>query len=202
MTTGLRFGPPTRATVHLCIDMQRLFAPDGIWPVPWMTHALPHIQAIAERAAAQTIFTRFIPPETPEQMPGAWQRYYRHWREVTQQHIHPELLELLPALARLSPPATVINKAGYSAFSNGALLHALRDRHADSVVITGGETDICVLATVLSAVDLGYRVILPVDAVCSSSDQSHDHLMRLYSDRFTYQIETVETEILLKAWEL
>jgi nicotinamidase-related amidase len=121
---------------------------------------------------------------------------------VTQQHIHPELLELLPALARLSPPATVINKAGYSAFSNGALLHALRDRHADSVVITGGETDICVLATVLSAVDLGYRVILPVDAVCSSSDQSHDHLMRLYSDRFTYQIETVETEILLKAWEL
>ena len=201
MTTGLRYGPLTRATVHLCVDMQRLFAPDGIWPVPWMVNALPHIQMIAEYTCAQTVFTRFIPPETPEQMPGAWQRYYRHWREVTQQHIHPELLELLPSLGKLCPPATVIDKAGYSAFSSGALQRALHDRHADGLVITGGETDICVLATVLSAVDFGYRVILPADAVCSSSDQSHDDLMRLYSERFTYQIETVETEELLRAWQ-
>jgi len=50
-------------------------------------------------------------------------------------------------------------------------------------------------------VDFGYRVILPADAVCSSSDQSHDDLMRLYSERFTYQIETVETEELLRAWQ-
>jgi nicotinamidase-related amidase len=198
---GLIYGPPTRATIHLCIDMQRLFTPDGIWPVPWMANALPHIQAIAERVPAQSIFTRFIPPEKPEQMPGTWQAYYRAWREVTQQHIHPELLELVPPLAALCPPAQVIDKGAYSAFSTPALLQELRARHADGLVITGGETDVCVLATVLSAVDLGYRVILPTDAVCSSSDEHHDNLVELYEKRFTHQIETIETEALLSCWQ-
>ena len=32
----------------------------------------------------------------------------------------------------------------------------------------------CVLATILGAVDLGYRTVLVQDAVCSSSDESHE----------------------------
>ena len=37
----------------------------------------------------------------------------------------------------------------------------------DTLVVTGGETDICVLATVLGAVDRGFRVVLVSDAICS-----------------------------------
>jgi nicotinamidase-related amidase len=47
-----------------------------------------------------------------------------------------------------------------------------------------------VLATVLSAVDLGYRIIIVRDAVCSSSDEGHDMLLRLYHTRFSEQIDT------------
>ncbi|MHC2279292.1 hypothetical protein ACVME8_005935 [Bradyrhizobium diazoefficiens] len=36
------------------------------------------------------------------------------------------------------------------------------------------ETDVCVLSTVLSAVDLGFRVVIVEDALCSSSDVGHD----------------------------
>jgi nicotinamidase-related amidase len=198
---ALIYGPPTAATVHLCVDMQRLFAPDGLWPTPWMAWALPRINAIAERFADRTIFTRFMPPESPEQMPGTWRHYYEHWRQATQEKIHPELLELMPALASLVPPAIVIDKPGYSAFTTPRLRGELVTRHCDGLVITGGETDICVLATVLSAVDHGYRVILPLDAVCSSSDEGHDDLVDLYKRRFTYQIETVSTEELLRVWE-
>ena len=43
-------------------------------------------------------------------------------------------------------------------------------------MITGAETDVCVLATVLGAVDYGYRVVLVTDAVCSHSDTGHDAL--------------------------
>jgi nicotinamidase-related amidase len=43
-----------------------------------------------------------------------------------------------------------------------------------SLVITGSETDVCVLATALDAVDRGYRVILIENAVCCSSDAGHD----------------------------
>lgn len=180
--------------------MQRLFAPDGIWPVPWMAASLPHITAIAEAAAERTVFTRFMPPERPEQMPGAWRRYYEHWPEVTREKIHPELLELMPALARLVPPARVIDKPGYSAFTSPKLLKELRARNADTLVITGGETDVCVLASVMSAVDFGYRVVLVSDAVCSSSDEGHDSLVALYENRFSYQIETADVEMILKSW--
>ena len=38
-------------------------------------------------------------------------------------------------------------------------------------IVSGSETDVCVLATVLDAVDMGYRVIIARDAVCSSSDE-------------------------------
>jgi nicotinamidase-related amidase len=194
----LKFGPLPPSAVHLCIDMQRLFAPDSIWPVPWMAASLPFITAIAEKMAERTVFTRFMPPEKPTDMPGAWRRYYEHWPEVTREKVHPELLDLMPPLARLVPPAKVIDKPGYSAFSNPKLLEELRAAHADTLVITGGETDVCVLGTVMSAVDFGYRVILPTDAVCSSSDEGHDSLVALYENRFSYQIETVDAHTILQ----
>jgi nicotinamidase-related amidase len=48
------------------------------------------------------------------------------------------------------------------------------------------------LATVLDAVDIGYRVIVVRDAIYSSSDEGHDMLMRLYHTRYTEQIETAD----------
>jgi nicotinamidase-related amidase len=56
------------------------------------------------------------------------------------------------------------------------------------------------LATDLAAVDLGYRVIVARDALCSSSDQGHDMLMRLYQTRFTEQIQTADAETILSQW--
>jgi len=42
--------------------------------------------------------------------------------------------------------------------------------------------------------------ILASDALCSSSDATHDALMTLYRERFSQQIETVETATILAAW--
>jgi nicotinamidase-related amidase len=67
-------------------------------------------------------------------------------------------------------------------------------------VITGGETDVCVLAAVLDAVDLGYRVIVVSDALCSVSDEAHDNLLHLFSGRFQQQIEVASSETILEAW--
>ena len=76
----------------------------------------------------------------------------------------------------------------------------LRRRGTDALVITGAETDVCVLAAVLDAVDLGYRVVLVTDAICSSSDATHDALLTLYRNRFGQQIETITSEALLASW--
>jgi nicotinamidase-related amidase len=192
--------PLTERTVHLCIDMQRIFSSEGPWATPWMERVLPVITEIAGRFPERTVFTRFITPAKPDDMPGMWQRYYQRWRETTRERIDPALLDLMPQLARFSPPAAVIDKTRYSGFVEPQLRAHLMERRADGLIVTGAETDVCVLATVLGAVDLGYRVIVVTDAICSSSDEGHDALLRVYHGRYSEQIETADAETVLRRW--
>jgi nicotinamidase-related amidase len=201
LSCPLRFGPLGKRTVHLCVDMQLLFADNTPWHTPWMNRVLPVITHLAERHAAQTIFTRFIPARHPDELPGSWRRYYRRWADLTLDRLDPILLELAPPLAHLVPPAVTIDKRVYSPFTERALWGELRRRQADTLVITGAETDVCVLAAVLDAVDHGYRVVLATDGLCSSSDQTHDALMTLYRNRFAEQIEAAESAEILAAWQ-
>ncbi len=192
-------GVPAHA-VHLCVDMQRLFSPDGPWPTPWLERVLPNTLALASHAPARTVFTRFIPPRRASDMPGMWARYYEKWQDVTRERLDPGLLELMPGLRRFVPPATVIDKMVYSAFADGRLHAGLREMKCDTLIVSGSETDVCVLSSVLAAVDHGYRVILAGDALCSSSDESHDALTDLYRRRFDIQIEIANTADIIDCW--
>jgi nicotinamidase-related amidase len=165
-----------------------------------MTRVLPVVEALAERAPQRTIFTRFIPPARAEEMPGMWQAYYAKWREVTREKVDPSLIELMPSLKRFVPPAAVLDKMVYSAFADGSLAARLEADSVDTLIVTGSETDVCVLASVLGAVDRGYRVIVVRDAVCSSSDESHDALLELYHRRFAVQIEVADAEEIIGSW--
>jgi nicotinamidase-related amidase len=180
--------------------MQRLFSTEGPWPTPWMERVLPVVAEIAERAPDRTVFTRFIPPYRPEDMPGTWRGYYERWREATRERLDPCLLELMPPLQRLVPPAAVLDKPVYSAFAGHKLRDLVSERGIDTLLITGSETDMCVLATVLGAVDLGLRVVIVTDGVCSSSDEGHDSLLTLYTRRFRHQIETIDGDSLFARW--
>jgi len=59
---------------------------------------------------------------------------------------------------------------------------------------------VCVLATVLDAVDLGFRTIVVEDALCSSFDEGHDALMTLYRNRFSEQIELMSQAQVSELW--
>jgi nicotinamidase-related amidase len=186
--------------LHLCVDMQRLFAPGGPWAVPWAQKVLPAIEELVARHPERTLFTRFIPAARPGEAPGAWARYYRRWAEVTLANIDAELIELVPTLARFVPPAKTLDKHVYSPWTEGRLDAMLTGSGIDTLIITGGETDVCVLATVLGAIDRGYRTVLVTDAICSSADQTHDALMELYRSRFSEQVEAVPMEEVLSNW--
>ena len=186
--------------VHLCIDMQNIFAPGGLWQTPWMERVLPSIVEIVSRHQDRTIFTRFITPQEPEDRPGQWQAYFRHWRQATRSHLPPSALDIVPALTRYVPPARIVDKPAYSAFSNPHLAGLLVEKSISTVVISGAETDVCVLSTVLSAVDLGFRVVIVEDALCSSSDVGHDALMTMYRTRFHGQVDLVTAEELAEFW--
>jgi len=108
---------------------------------------------------------------------GMWKRYYERWRQTTREKIDPHLLDLMPQLAQFAPPAVVIAKSRYSAFVKSQLHAHLMDRKADGLIVTGSERR-------LRAGDGARRsrpwlsVIVVRDAICSSSDEGHDALLR------------------------
>ena len=200
--TGIRCGAPGTEALHLCVDMQRLFGPGSSWAVPWMEKILPAVAELTEAHAARTIFTRFIPPADQGAAIGSWTRYYAVWPQMLRDRLPPEWLELAPPLARHVPPARLFDKQLYSPWPDGRLDGFLRRAGISTLIVTGGETEVCVLATVLGAIDRGYRVILVSDAVCSSADPSHDAAMQIYESRFGQQVETAPLAELLDQWRV
>ncbi len=186
--------------MHLCVDMQRMFAEPTEWKMPWSAQVLPHITALVASRPDKTIFTRFIPAQKPGEGQGMWKRYYEHWASMTVEILGADILELVPALARFSPPATRVDKHVYSPWLETDLHQRLQQQGVTTLIISGGETDVCILATVLGAVDLGYRVVLAKDALCSSSDEAHDSAIDLYHQRYSIQVEPIETETILRHW--
>jgi nicotinamidase-related amidase len=186
--------------IHLCIDMQHLFAAEGLWPAPWLDRVLPVVASLVEICPTRTVFTRFLPAKDPSSAPGRWAAYYRKWQGVTLEHLDPRYLELVHPLTNYTPPASLFDRPTYSAFANGALHGLLRAKNIDTLVVSGAETDVCVLSTVLSAVDLGYRTILVEDALASSSDRSHDAVLDVYRSRFDIQIEVAQAEAIKEYW--
>jgi nicotinamidase-related amidase len=197
----LRFGPLGDGCVHLCVDMQRMFAGGTDWASPWMARILPTVELLVAAKPERTFFTRFVPVRRAEDATGAWRRYYQRWASMTLERMDTAVVDLLPELARFVPPARVIDKQVYSPWMGTDLYNQLRALSVDTLIISGGETDVCVLDTVLGAIDGGFRVIIATDALCSSKNNTHDALLELYRTRFSEQVETVPAEALLSEWK-
>lgn len=197
---GLRFGAIGKRAVHASIDMQRLFAGETEWASPVVYEITPRVSRICAHAPHLTLFTRFLTPARAEDAQGQWQIYYRHWKSVLAGNIDADLLDLVPPLRRFVPPARVIDKYVHSGFEAPLFQAALDELKADTIIFTGVETDVCVLATALTAIDRGYRTILISDAIASSSPEGHRASFDSVYPRFDQQVELIDTETLLKAW--
>ena len=189
-----------RPAMHLCVDMQNIFADETDWKTPWMDRVLPEVGRLIRHRPDDTVFTRFIPPETPDDAQGAWRDYFQHWAKFTRSRIDPRLLEIVPELLQLSPSAPIIDKGVYSPFANPELQALLEARGIQTLIVSGAETDVCVLAAVMGAVDLGYHLVLAKDALCSSTDSTHDALIELYASRFSRQIALATVDEIIEHW--
>ena len=52
----LRYGPLGSSCVHLCVDMQRLFAEPTEWQMPWLEKVLPTIVELRGPSSANTLY--------------------------------------------------------------------------------------------------------------------------------------------------
>lgn len=199
-TTGLKFGALPAEAAHLCVDMQVMFAEGTPWATPWMRRVLPNVVRICEHAGPRTVFTRFIPAAEPDAAEGTWRRYYERWNCMTRARLGVEPVGLLHELRLFAPSGFVIDKTTFSPWLNGRLRTLLVGMEVDTVIVSGGETDVCVLATVMGAIDLGFRVVVAADALCSGVDETHDDTLSLFHDRFGEQVETAIVDEILDAW--
>ena len=186
--------------VHVCVDVQRLFAGDTVWHTPSIPDILPQIVRLTEHAPSRSIFTRFTTPEHPGEAVGHWRIYYERWTSVTTAVMDATMIDVVDALATYVPPALVADKPTYSIFKTEAFRTMLDDMSCQTLICSGVETDVCVLATVMDAMDFGYRVIIPADAVQSSNPASHAATMDHVYRRFEDQIEIGATEEVLANW--
>jgi ureidoacrylate peracid hydrolase len=91
-------------------------------------------------------------------------------------------------LADLEPKADdyYIVKYRWSAFHQTYLDLALRTRGIDTLIVSGGSTDVGVTSTLYSGRDLDYNMIVVSDACGTSHDQrAHDTLMELVFPRMS-----------------
>ncbi|WP_118134394.1 cysteine hydrolase family protein [Oceanicella sp. SM1341] len=198
--SGLPFGPLGPRPLMVCIDMQRLFLEPGPWHTPAGHDILPACAALAAARPGASLFTRFVPAASAAQAPGAWARYYRHWDAVTLERAGPETVELVPALAALATPDRVFDKLTYDAFDAAPFATAIAAAAPTALLFTGIETDVCVLATLLSAVDLGHRCLVLTDAVAGSDPAAHAACLAHVYPRFDQQVELVTTDAVMPFW--
>ena len=100
-------------------------------------------------------------------------------------------------LADLEPQADdyYIVKYRWSAFHQTYLDLALRTRGINTIIVSGGSTDVGVTSTVYSARDLDYNLIVVSDACGTTHDQrAHDTLMELVFPRMA-RVRTTEQVI-------
>ena len=91
--------------------------------------------------------------------------------------------EVIPELDP-RPDDYYIPKYRWSAFFQTYLDLALRTRKIDTILMSGGSTDVGLAATVFAARDLDYNIVIVRDACASVHDQrAHDVLMDLMFPR-------------------
>ncbi len=184
----------------VCIDMQRLFLEPGDWFAETGLSILPQCERLAQAGGKRCLFTRFITARNAATAQGTWQRYYRHWASVTRDHVGDAVMAVHPSLQAFARPEQCFDKLTHDAFDSETFAKHIRAAEPDALVLFGIETDVCVLATALSAVDLGYRVIVVTDACASSAPESHAACLTHIYPRFDQQIELIDTATLLQAW--
>ncbi len=94
------------------------------------------------------------------------------------------------------PEDFVVPKHRWSAFHGTYLETALRTRGIDTVILTGGSTDVGIASTAFAARDLDYNLVIASDGCTSPEQDNHDQLLRRVFPRMA-RVRTTREIILL-----
>lgn len=172
----------------LVIDMQKVYLPGNPWACPSIERSAGNIIRLLESGKIpQVIFTEFSAPQSPV---GVWKNYNTEYAAINEDPVMNELLDVLKPYTARYP---LWSKSVYSSYAIAQLRELAAA--ADHVVLTGVVAECCVLATAMSAIDAGNRVIYLKDAVSGFSEQNEaetEHLLSCLSPLHTSILCTEE----------
>ena len=193
--------PDLARAMHIVIDMQRLFVEHPDWAVKDISRIRKEVTWLAEHKPGRTFWTRFVPARNATSAQGAWRKYYERWPTATLDGGGADYVELLLEHRTLAGKAGIFDKSTFSAFGNEKFGAALQAAGIDTLILSGVETDVCVWATALDAVDLGYFVVLARDALTSGNPEGHRAILDVIAPHFAPQVSIMNHVELEAAWK-
>lgn len=101
-------------------------------------------------------------------------------------------LELMPDVYDAGHDFVVTGKKRYDCFASTDLDHLLRSRGIDTLLLTGVNTNSCVLATTVAANTRDYRPVVVDDCVDTMDPALHDAALRLIRQAFGWTAPSQE----------
>ena len=151
----------------MVVDVQNDFCPGGALPVPDGDQVIPVLNdyiKIFKKANANIFATRDWHPSKHISFKAQGGPWPPHCVQDTEgSKFHPDL--------KLPSEATIISKAvdpreeAYSGFEDTELADKLKNQSVKRIFVGGLATDYCVKNTVLDARELGFEVVLLLDAI-------------------------------------
>jgi len=189
------FDLPPDSTALVIVDMQNDFVrvgaplevPDARATIPAQRRLLDAFRA----AGNPVVFTRFVAgPErtlmwnwSPAIAPPTcccWPGFRRAYDDAQDELDCTAVIDELAPL----PGEPQLKKYGYNGFHRTSLTNVLRARAADTVIITGTVTQICVEDTARGAFHEGFQTVVVADAVSSFDPELHDATLRNIEMKF------------------
>lgn len=181
----------------VAVDVQRLYRDFAPWALPAVDTVARVTARLADALSCPLYCTRTVFPSARGVLTGPWHGYEQRWHELADRAAaEPTLLEPLPDLQ--SRCQAVFDKHTYSAFEDPSFEARVLAYAPDPLVVTGVETDICVLATALGAIDRNLPVWLVTDAVASPDATGHRGVLASMA-RMPEQVRLVDADTAIAA---
>lgn len=154
-----------RRGAPMCID-------DAIKTIP----AIQRLIALAREKKMPVVFTRFITGNKPSllwnwspqigELQCCKRGFYRYYKDAG------ETLDCSDVIGELKPEKQdyILEKYWYSAFRNTNLIDILASEGADTIIVAGTVSQICIADTVHEGFSSGIQVIVARDGVSSFDD--------------------------------
>lgn len=194
-------------TALVIVDLQNDFIREGApMRVKEAGESLPankRLLGFAREKGIPVIFTRFISGKTPvllwnwspeiESGNNCVIGFERYYPDIDRVELCTDIVdELKPVLKG----EYIVDKYNYSAFRNTNLIDVLRSEGADTIIITGTVTQICVEDTVHDGFAEGFKVVVASD--CVSTWDPLQQKAALENFAFKYGMVMTSDEIMAK----